>query len=202
MNREVRSPNLGKKPGMISAETVCPKCRAPREPGERCKPCRADYLKTYRETHPEDRDTEQLKLRLTPADASMIRLAAEASGITISDYLVRLHQQQPLPPRPGGGWKTFDLLESLRREVEAIPNGVRKLDANLGRLSGRIKDLFDTNPVNAMKYQDEINAALRAVRELRAEMMPVLADLQMANAEPRDRIEEVLVAIMPRRARD
>jgi hypothetical protein len=202
MNREVWFPNQAKIPVMVSADPVCSKCKAPRGPGKRCRPCRSAYLKTYRQGHPEGRDTEQIKLRVAPVDASMIRLAAEAAGMTISDYLVRLHQQQPLPPRPSGGWKTFDALESLRRTVEAVPGSVRRFDANLGRLSGRIKDLFDTNPVNAMAHRDAINAALRDVRNLRAEIMPVLGDIQIAIAEPRDQIEEVLVSIMPRRARE
>lgn len=149
-----------------------------------------------------DRDTEQLKLRLAPANADAIRSAAKDAGLTISDYLLRLHQQQPLPPRPAVGWKVFDALANLGRAVEAIPNSVRKLDADLGRLSGRLKDLFDANPVNAMAHRDQINAALRAVRNLRAEIMPVLEDLQAANAEPRDAIEDVLAAVIPRRPRD
>jgi hypothetical protein len=202
MNRDVRFPNQAKPPAVVSADPVCSKCKAPRTPGKRCRPCRRAYLKTYRQSHPEGRDTEQIKLRVAPADASVIRLAAEASGITISDYLVRLHRQQPLPPRPSGGWKTFDALENLRREVEAIPNGVRKLDADIGKLSGRLKALFDANPVNAMAHQDKINAALRDVRNLRDKIMPVLSDIQTASAEPRDRIEQVLVTIMPRRPRD
>jgi hypothetical protein len=202
MNREVRFPNQKKIPVVVSADLVCSKCKAQRVPGERCKPCRSAYLKTYHQSHPEGRDTEALKLRVAPSDASTIRLAAESAGMTISDYLVHLHRQQPLPPRPSGGWKTFDALESLRRAIDAIPGSVRKLDADLGRLSGRIKDLFDTNPVNAMVHKDAINAALRDVRNLRAEIMPVLGDIQIASAEPRDRIEEVLVTIMPRRARE
>jgi hypothetical protein len=202
MNREVRFPNHAKTPAVVLANPVCRKCEAPREPEKRCKPCRAAYLKTYRQSHPEGRDTEALKLRVLPADASKIRLAAQATGMTISEYLVRLHRQQPLPPRPIGGWKTFDALERLRREVEASAKSARIPDASIGSLSGRIKDLFDTAPVNAMTHQDEINAALRDVHNLRSEILPVLSAIQTSSADSRDRIEEVLVAIMPRRARE
>jgi hypothetical protein len=147
-----------------------------------------------------DRDTEQLKLRLSPADAEAIRLAAKGARQTISDYVLSLHQRQPMP-RPAAGWKVFDQLAELQRAVTAIPDSVRKLDADLGRLSGRLKDLFNEHPAKAMAHQDDINAALRAVRDLRAEIMPVLGDLQAAAAEPRDTIDAVLAAVMPRRHR-
>jgi hypothetical protein len=113
----------------------------------------------------------------------------------------RLHQRQPLPPRPTGGWKVFDALADLQRTIETIPSSVRKLDADLGRLSGRLKDLFNEHPAKAMAHQDEINAALRAVRDMRGEIMPVLTDLQATNAEPRDALDDVLAAVMPRRRR-
>jgi hypothetical protein len=148
----------------------------------------------------EDRDTEQLKLRLSPADAEAIRLAAKGARQTISAYVLSLHQRQPMP-RPAAGWKVFDALADLQRAIEAIPNSVRKLDADLGRLSGRLKDLFNEQPAKAMAHQEAINATLRAVRDLRAEIMPVLGDLQAEAAEPRDTIDAVLAAVMPRRHR-
>jgi hypothetical protein len=52
-----------------------------------------------------------------------------------------------------------------------------------------------------MAHQSAINEALRAVRDLRAEVLPVLTDLQVAIAEPRDRIAEILGAIVRRRKR-
>jgi hypothetical protein len=51
-----------------------------------------------------------------------------------------------------------------------------------------------------MAHQSAINEALRAVRDLR-EVLPVLTDLQVAIAEPRDRIAEILGAIVRRRKR-
>jgi hypothetical protein len=50
-------------------------------------------------------------------------------------------------------------------------------------------------------HQSAINEALRAVRDLRAEVLPVLADLQVAIAAPRDRVAEILGAIVRRRKR-
>jgi len=52
-----------------------------------------------------------------------------------------------------------------------------------------------------MAHQSAINAALRAVPDLRAELLPVLADLQVAIAAPRDRLAEILGAIVRRRKR-
>ena len=121
--------------------------------------------------------------------------------MTVSSYLLRLHQRQPVPRPPAGGWRVFDALAEVQRAIEAIPKSVRKLDADLGRLSGRLKDLFNEHPANAMAHQGEINAGLRAVRDLRNEIMPVLADVQAANAEPRELLDDALAAIMPDRSR-
>ena len=89
----------------------------------------------------------------------------------------------------------------IRDSLAGIPEAVRKLDADLGRLSGRLANFFTADPGKAMAHQSAINEALRAVRDLRAEVLPVLADLQVAIAEPRDRLAEILGAIVRRRKR-
>ena len=95
----------------------------------------------------------------------------------------------------------FDALCEVDRHLAGIPEAVRKLDADLGRLSGRLANFFTADPGKAMAHQSAINEALRAVRDLRAEVLPVLADLQVAIAEPRDRLGEILGAIVRRRKR-
>jgi len=96
--------------------------------------------------------------------------------------------------------RTSGLCE-VDRNLAGIPEAVRKLDADLGRLSGRLANFFSVDPGKAMAHQSAINAALRAVPDLRAELLPVLADLQVAIAAPRDRLAEILGAIVRRRKR-
>src|SRR5664279_391299 len=144
-----------------------------------------------------DRDTEQLKLRVSPDDAESIRDAAKAAGETISDYVVRLHVRRDL--RIPDEWKLFDELVEVRRVLDGIPEAVRKLDADLGRTYGNLKDLFAYSPALARSHQSEINAALRAVRDLRAEIMPALLALRYAIIKPRDKADLLLAAIGGRR---
>jgi hypothetical protein len=145
----------------------------------------------------ERRPTEQLKLRLMPAQADAIRAAAAAEKKTISDYVYDLHAGRRTPAE----LLQFDALCEVDRHLAGIPEAVRKLDADLGRLSGRLANFFTADPGKAMAHQSAINEALRAVRDLRAEVLPVLADLQVAIAEPRDRLGEILGAIVRRRKR-
>jgi len=144
-----------------------------------------------------DRDTEQLKLRVSPDDAESIRTAAKAAGQTVSDYVVRLHVRRNL--RIPDEWKLFDELVEVRRVLDGIPEAVRKLDADLGRTYGNLKDLFAYSPALARSHQSEINAALRAVRDLRAEIMPALLALRYAIIKPRDKADLLLGAIGGRR---
>jgi uncharacterized protein (DUF1778 family) len=144
-----------------------------------------------------DRDTEQLKLRVSPDDAESIRAAAKAAGETISDYVVRLHVRRDL--RIPDEWKLFDELVEVRRVLDAVPEAVRKLDADLGRTYGNLKDLFAYSPALARSHQSDINSALRAVRDLRAEIMPALLALRYAIIKPRDKTDLLLAAIGGRR---
>jgi hypothetical protein len=50
-----------------------------------------------------------------------------------------------------------------------------------------LRSFFTADPGKAMAHQSAINEARRAVRDLRAEVLPVLVDLQVGIAEPRDR---------------
>jgi hypothetical protein len=144
-----------------------------------------------------DRDTEQLKLRVSPDEAESIRAAAKAAGETISDYVVRLHVRRDL--RIPDEWKLFDELVEVRRVLDGIPEAVRKLDADLGRTYGNLKDLFAYSPALARLHQSDINSALRAVRDLRAEIMPALLALRYAIIKPRDKADLLLAAIGGRR---
>jgi hypothetical protein len=71
--------------------------------------------------------------------------------------------------------------------------------SRLGRLPGRLKDLFAVDYGKAMAHQAEITETLHAVRDLRAEIMPALAEIQVAIAAPRDAVVEILKAIVVKR---
>jgi hypothetical protein len=110
---------------------------------------------------------------------------------------VRLHVRRDL--RIPDEWKLFDELVEVRRVLDGTPEAVRKLDADLGRMYGNLKDLFAYSPALARSHQSEINAALRAVRDLRAEIMPALLALRYAIIKPRDKADLLLAAIGGRR---
>jgi hypothetical protein len=94
------------------------------------------------------------------------------------------------------------VLSEVGRRIAAIPEAVRKLDADLGRLSGRLKDLFATDYGKAMAHQDAINLALRDVRGLRADVMETLGAMIEPCAQARDAVLEVMVKINRERKRD
>jgi hypothetical protein len=148
----------------------------------------------------ENRSTEQLKLRLAPAEAEAVRAAAKAADRTLSDYVLDLHHRRV--SRAPVELREFDALAEIGRKLSAVPDEVRKLDADLGRLSGRLASFFTSDPGRALAHQDELNDALRAVRDLRAQVLPVLADLQVTIAEPRDQVAAVLGTIARRRRRE
>ncbi len=142
--------------------------------------------------NPEEKRLEQLKLRLTPAEAEAIRTAAARENQTLSAYVVNLHKRR----RPPAALQQFDVLVEVDRHLAEIPNAVRALDADLGRLSGRLASFFTADSGRAMAHQAEINAALLAVKDLRAEVLPKLAALQAAVAGPRDELARILTAIV------
>jgi uncharacterized protein (DUF1778 family) len=148
----------------------------------------------------EEKRLEQVKLRLTVAEAESIRGAAAVAGQTISEYVVNLHERRI--SRTPGDLQQFAVLAEVGRRVAAIPEAARKLDADLGRLSGRLKDLFATDYGKAMAHQDAINLALRNVRALRAEVMETLSAMIEPCAEARDAVLEVMVKINRERKRD
>jgi hypothetical protein len=146
---------------------------------------------------PEDqRSTVVLKLRIPPADGHAVRAAAKKARTTISKYALRVfRRQRDVPAEPG----QLDGLADVLRKLLAIPEAVRRLDADLGKMNGRLKDLFDIDPAKAYVHQDEINRTLFAVRDMRSAIMPELAAIQVAMTEPRDLLIEMLRAASRKR---
>jgi hypothetical protein len=145
--------------------------------------------KKKRWTREDERSTVVLKLRIPPTDGRAIRSAAKKAKTTISKYALRLfRRQRDVPTEPA----QLDALADVSRKLLAIPEAVRRLDADLGKMNGRLKDLFNDDPALAYAHQDEINRTLFAVRDLRAAIMPALAEIQVAIAEPRDALARML----------
>jgi uncharacterized protein (DUF1778 family) len=152
-------------------------------------------------TTTENRTTEQLKLRLSPREAESIRSAASASNKTISEYVWDLHSRR-VNRTPEDSPQTDALYRVTRQIVSVLgtePPAVKKLIADLGRMSGRLKDLFETDFGKALAHQDAINETLREVRAMRAVIDEALGEIRLDLAEPRDRLVEILGAIDKRR---
>jgi uncharacterized protein (DUF1778 family) len=140
----------------------------------------------------------QLLLRLSPDEIESIRAAAKDAGQTISEYVLNLHQRRQSRTQTVD-MRQFAALAEVSRNLTSIPEAVRKFDADLGRLSGRLKDLFALDYGKAMAHQAEITETLHAVRDLRAEIMPALAAIQVVIAAPRDAVVEIMEAIVVKR---
>lgn len=149
----------------------------------------------------ENRTTEQLKLRLSSLKANSIREAATAADETLSDYVWSLYSRigSHLPQDPA----LADALYRATRQIVSVlgtePPAVKKLIADLGRMSGRLKDLFETDFGKALAHQDEINETLREVRAMRVAIDQALGEIRLELAEPRDQLVEILGAIEKRR---
>jgi hypothetical protein len=59
----------------------------------------------------------------------------------------------------------------------AAPQAVRDLEADLGRLSGRLSHLFTVNYKLALKHRAEIHATLNEVRDVLRAIPPAIAVL-------------------------
>lgn len=135
----------------------------------------------------------QVKLMLTSAEAQAIRSSAVAAGVGLSQYVVDRHNGKPT--------RSFDLgaaneLAQLRVAMTQVPQAVRDLEADLGRLSGRLASFFSgDNPRLAYENQSLLNGTIFAVRDLCDRVLPVLAQLQQDMIEPRWEALKILRAI-------
>jgi hypothetical protein len=143
----------------------------------------------------------QLLLRLLPAEIESIREAASAADKTISDYVGDLHRRRS--HRAPGDSEEIDALYRVLRQIMLMlgtePPAVSKLNADLGRMSGRLKELFETDYGKAMAHQEAINETLRDVRAMRAAIDVAVGEIRAELAEPRDELVEILGAIEKRR---
>jgi hypothetical protein len=74
----------------------------------------------------------------------------------------------------------------------AAPQGVRDLEADLGRLSERLAHLFTTDYALPSEHRAEIQATLSEVRDVLRAIPPAIAALRAETVEPRAEIGRVL----------
>jgi hypothetical protein len=136
--------------------------------------------------------SEQLLVRLTPEEAERLRAAAASSGLSVADFLLMIVDDRPPP--------MIDLaqvadISSAVATLAGIPGAIRDLEADLGRLSGRLSHFFTVNYARASLHRDEIHETLWALQNLMRRVEPEIAKMSAAVAEPRSEIATVMRAI-------
>ncbi len=136
--------------------------------------------------------SEQLLVRLTPEEAERVRTAAASSGLSVVDFVLALVDDRPPP--------ILDLAQvaeiaSAVAALAGVPGAVRDLEADLGRLSGRLSHLFTVNYARASLHRDEIHETLYALQDLMRRVLPEIEKIGAAVAEPRAEIAIVMRAI-------
>jgi len=136
--------------------------------------------------------SEQLLIRLTPEEADRVRSAATSSGQSLADYVLAIVDDRAVP--------SVDLsqvaqISSAVAVLAGIPGAIRDLEADLGRLSGRLSHLFTLNYARASLHREEIHETLYALQDLMRRVQPEIATMSAAVAEPRTEIATVMRAI-------
>jgi uncharacterized protein (DUF1778 family) len=135
---------------------------------------------------------ERLKLRLTEDEAQRIRNAAASEGMSLNAYMLAVVDGRA---RPVVDLADVAQLSTALAALMSAPRAVRDLEADLGRLSGRLSHLFTVNYKLALKHRAEIHETLSEVRETMRRMQPAITALQAETAEPRAEIVSVLRAV-------
>lgn len=131
-------------------------------------------------------------MRLAPDEAQRVREAAASSGLSLSEFVLALADGRPQP--------IVDLaqvaqISSAVAVLAGAPKAIRDLEADLGRLSGRLSHLFTVNYDRASLHRDEIHETLWALQDLIRRVQPEIAKMSAAVAEPRAEIVTVMRAI-------
>ena len=133
--------------------------------------------------------SEQLLVRLAPDEAQRVREAAASSGLSLSEFVLALADGRPQP--------IVDLahvaqISSAVAVLAGAPKAIHDLEADLGRLSGRLSHLFTVNYDRASLHREEIHETLWALQELIRQVQPEIAKMSAAVAEPRSEIVTVM----------
>ena len=132
---------------------------------------------------------DQIALRYTEDEAQRVRNAAAGAGKSLGAYVLAAVDGQP---RPIVDLSEVAKLSTAVAALLAAPQAVRDLEADLGRLSGRLSHLFTMDYALASEHRAEIHATLDEVRDLLRAMPEAVAALQAASAGPRAEVARVL----------
>jgi uncharacterized protein (DUF1778 family) len=130
-----------------------------------------------------------LKLRFTEEEAESVRAAAAGSGKSLAAYVLSAVAGQSRPIVDLADVAKFSTLVAA---LLAAPRAVQKVEADLGRLSGRLSHLFTLDYPLAVENRDEIHATLKEVRVLKNEVREAVAELRAETREPRAAIARLL----------
>ena len=115
-----------------------------------------------------NRTTAQVKLRLAPDDALRLRTASDASGRTLSDFVVTLLDGKASGQATvGGGEGVGDALAEVSRLANAVYNlteNLRLSRADLGRGLGLVKNLFNESQTAAEQHRHQLHEATVELR--------------------------------------
>jgi hypothetical protein len=135
---------------------------------------------------------EQIGALYTNDEAQRIRNAAAGAGMSLRAYILATAGGVP---RPIVDLADVAKLSTALAALMSAPRAVRDLEADLGRLSGRLSHLFTVDYKLALEHRAEIHATLNEVRETMRRMQPAIAALQAETVEPRAEIVSVLRAV-------
>ena len=132
---------------------------------------------------------KQMLLSFTTEEDARVRSMAALSGRSLSEFVLACVDSLPQP--------IIDLsdvakLSAATAALTGVPKAIRDLEADLGRLSGRLSHLFTVAPLQSDKYRDEINETFWAVRDLMRRIEPEITKVQNAVHEPRVEIGIVM----------
>jgi uncharacterized protein (DUF1778 family) len=135
------------------------------------------------------RRREHIGARYTEEEAQRIRNAAAGAGMSLGAYILATADGVPRPIVDlGDVAKCSTLVAALL----AAPRAVRKVEADLGRLSGRLSHLFTLDYPLAVENREEIHATLKEVRALKEEVREAVAELRAETSEPRAAVARLL----------
>jgi hypothetical protein len=140
------------------------------------------------------RSTEQVKLRLPPADALRLRAAAAERGLDVSAYVALLldDPRRPLVPSPSSDLPLAEV-SRFAGLLGLLPEEVRRSRGELGRAFGLLKHLFES-PASALNAERHAYALAQATREARAAIANVDAAVERLLDELASIREDLAVA--------
>jgi hypothetical protein len=136
-----------------------------------------------------ERTTEPVLLRLSPADAAAIRIAAQVLNMTNSEYVAKLVAVAGDPMKLAREQDRFTDASRIASALAQVPGEVRRLRADLGRLGGVINSFFVRDLLAADSSSRECAGALRAVIDATKKTDSVYESLQENLANVRNDLE-------------